>query len=70
MVEIPGARVLFGYIINSFVSFDRLQFYYYHNRIISDYTKIFLKAVTNLMDLKGNLNLKIQEKIFGNPGVQ
>jgi hypothetical protein len=37
-----------------------MQFYYYHSRNFSDYYKLFLESISNLMDVKGNIALGVQ----------
>lgn len=59
VVSIPGSRVFLGQTINIFVSLDRMQLYYYHNRNYSHYTNIFLKGISDLMNSKGEMALKI-----------
>lgn len=55
MVSFPGSRVLFGEVIHHFISLDRLQFYYYHNREKGYYDEIFQYKLKELLDMKGLL---------------
>jgi hypothetical protein len=53
MIEIPGSRVIFADFMAFFVHFDRLQFYYFHNRNYSQYSTLILADINIINDLKG-----------------
>lgn len=44
-----------GELINVFVSFDRLQFYWFHKRKYSYYYQIFLENIQILKEMQGSL---------------
>jgi hypothetical protein len=50
---IPGSRVVFMDLMAFFANFDRLQFYYFHNRNYSQYSTALLAGINILNDIKG-----------------
>jgi hypothetical protein len=53
MIEVPGYKTLFGDLASLFVNFDRIQFYYYHNRNYSFYSNLLLSKINNINNVKG-----------------
>ena len=53
MISIPCSRIIFGELINTAISFDRLQLYYYHHRRNSYYYGLFIEGVASLLNQKG-----------------
>lgn len=68
LVQTPGSRIFFGDAMSFFVNFDRLQFYYYHNRNYSEYSNALLEEINTLNNLKGTLLLSIYESFSPNIG--
>ena len=55
MNSVPGGRV-FSYTLMSFLSaFDRLQFYYYHQHNLTEYSNILLSSVATMAIERGSL---------------
>lgn len=52
-ISIPAYRVLFGDLMNFFISLDRWQFYVFHRRNHSYSSWIFLNNIYDLMNMKG-----------------
>lgn len=65
VIAFPGGRFLLGELMNAFVSLDRLQLYYYHNRNYSHYVNLLLKNVATLLEMKGDLALNAENALFG-----
>jgi hypothetical protein len=63
MTKVPGSRVIFADLMAFFVNFDRLQFYYFHDRNYSQYSTVLLTDITILNDLKGLLFQNILQQI-------
>ena len=53
--SIPGSRVFFSFLMNFYISFDRLQFYYFHKQNFTQYAQIFLSSVHYFQEAKGSL---------------
>lgn len=66
LVQTPGSRIFFGDVMSFFVNFDRLQFYYYHNRNYSEYSNVLLEEINVLNSLKGTLFLNLYEAFCPN----
>lgn len=63
---LPGLRFILGTLLNVFISFDRMQLYYYHDRKYSYYTNMFFSNIASLMDMKGDFSIKAITAAYGN----
>ncbi len=64
LVAIPCSRIIFGELVNTMISFDRMQLYYYHHRPYGYYYDIFLKGITDLLNQKGKYATYISNAFF------
>jgi hypothetical protein len=55
LTRIPGSRIFLGDIMSFFINFDRLQFYYYHDRNYSIFSDILLAEINIINNLKGTI---------------
>lgn len=53
LAQVPGSRVVLADFMTFFVNFDRLQFYYFHNRSYSQYSTVLLADINVLNGFKG-----------------
>ena len=68
MLSIPCSRILFGELINTVISFDRMQLYYYHHRKYSYYYQMFIKGVADLLNQKGVYATYLSDMFFQSIG--
>lgn len=61
LIQVPGFKTIFGDLASLFVNFDRIQFYYYHNRSYSFYSYLLLTKINNINNLKGASLRKIYQ---------
>ena len=64
IVAIPCSRIIFGELINTIISVDRLQLYYYHHRRYSYYYNIFLRGIFDLLNQKGTYATYVSDAFF------
>ena len=53
--KLPGSRIYFSTILSFLSTFDRLQFYYYHNQNFSSYSKLLLSTINTFALEKGSV---------------
>jgi len=62
MNSLPGSRVLLSSLMSFFFNLDRFQFYIYHRRNYTYYSKLFLNLVSQFQNEKALLYRKIFQK--------
>jgi hypothetical protein len=53
--QLPGSRIVLGYLMGFNIEIDRLQFYYYHKQNLTEYATIFLEAIYIFKQQQGSM---------------